>query len=143
MKIYKSQKEFEADIKDGVFVSNESIDITNFNLRVDASINVSWDIYARDINVGHIKAGDIYARNINAKNINAWDVSALDINAWNINVRNINAGDINTWDIYAKRVKYYGVAFAHKNIRVQSIKGTRNNSRHFVLDGVIEIELKD
>lgn len=94
MKIYKSQKEFKAEIKNNRFYSDESIDITAFNLDVKAKIEIA----------GNIKAG------------------------------NIKAGDIK-----AKEVEYYAIAFAYKNINVKSIKGIRKNSRHFVLDGNLEI----
>ena len=100
MKVYKSQKEFEAEIKDGRFYSEESIDITSFNLNVEANIEV-------------------------AGNIKAWDIKAWDINAGNIKARDIN---------------YYAVAFAYKNIKAKSIKGRRENSRHFVLDGKLEVK---
>ena len=98
MKIYHNQKEFEADIKNGVFKSNESIDISEFNLDIEARIEVDGDINARNIIAG-----------------------------------NINAGDIN----------YYAVAFAYKNIKCKSIKGSRENSKHFVLDGKITEENKN
>ena len=87
MKKYNSQKEFEAKIKDGIFRSEESIDITSFNLDVEAKIEV--------------------------------------------------AGNIN-----AEVVSYYAVVFAYKNIKVKSIKGRRENSKHFVLDGKLEVEEK-
>src|SRR3990167_8850143 len=112
MKKYNSQKEFEAKIKDGIFRSEESIDITSFNLDVEAKIEV-------------------------AGNINAWDIKAGNINAGDINAGNINAGDIK-----AKVVSYYAVAFARKDIKVKSIKGRRENSKHFVLDGKLEVEEK-
>ena len=122
MKIYKTQKEFEAEIKKRVFVSQESIDITNFSLDVKERIEV--------------------AGNINAGDIKAWDIKAGDINAEDINAGNINAGDIKAWDIKAKKVDYYAVAFAYKNIKVKSIKGRRGNAKHFVLDGKLEVEEK-
>lgn len=160
MKIYKTQKEFEAKIKDNIFYSPESIDITAFDLDVEADIEVDGDIRARNIKAEDIKADDINANDINADNINAGDIRARNINAWNIrawniNVQNIKAEDINAKDInaedinaedikarniWAKKVEYYAVAFAYYNIKVESIKGTRENSRHFVLDGKIEVE---
>src|SRR3990167_3816548 len=117
MKKYNSQKEFEAKIKDGIFRSEESIDITSFNLDVEAKIEVAGNINAWDIKAGNINAGDI----------NAWD---------------IKAGNINAGDIKAKVVSYYAVAFARKDIKVKSIKGRRENSKHFVLDGKLEVEEK-
>jgi hypothetical protein len=80
---------------------------------------------------GYINAYDIDAGDINAWNIDAWDISAGDINAWDINARNINA----------KNIRYYAVCFAYQNIKCKSIKGERENSKHFCLDG--EIIIKD
>ena len=114
MKEYKSQTEFVAQIKDNVFRSEESIDITSFNLDIGAGIEVAGNIKAGNIKAGDIRAGDIHAGDINAGNINAWD-----INAWDIN--------------------YYAVAFAYKNIKCKKIQGRRENSKHFVLDGKIQI----
>ena len=125
MRKYRSQAEFEAEIKDGVFISKESIDIADFNLDTQVRIEVAGDIKARDINARDITAGDI----------KAWDIKARDINAGDIKAR-----DINAWDINAKTVSYYAVAFAYNNIKVKSIKGQRINSRHFVLDGKLEEE---
>ena len=93
MKKYRTQKEFEKGIKNGVFSSGESIDITGFDLTTEAKIEV-----ARDINARNIDAQDIFAGgNINARNIFAWNISAGgNINIWNINAQNINAQNINT-----------------------------------------------
>jgi len=129
MKKYKSQKEFEKEIKNGRFYSEESIDITAFCLDVNASIEVLGDINAWNINAKDINAKNINARNISAWNINAGDIKAGDINAWSINAGNIEAGNIS----------YYEVAFAYQNIKCKSIQGRREHSKHFVLDGGIEI----
>ena len=120
MKTYKTQAEFEAEIKDNKFYSAESIDISAFHLSVEASIEVAGNIKAWDINAGDIKAVDI-----KVGNINAWDITARDIKAGNIK---------------AKKVEYYAVAFAYQNIKVKSIKGRRENAKHFVLDGKLEVE---
>ena len=74
--------------------------------------------------------------NVNA-NINARDINALDINARDINARDINARDIN-----ANNINYYAVCFAYNNITCTSIKGSRDNAKHFVLDGKITIKPK-
>ena len=135
MKTYKSQEEFVAEIKDNVFISKESIDISAFKLNLDIQIEVAGDINAWNIKAGNINAGDI-----KAGDINAWDINARDIKAWNINARDINARDIKAWDINAKIISYYGVAFAYQNIKAQAIHGRRGNAKHFVLDGTIDIK---
>ena len=125
MKIYRNQEEFEAEIKDNLFSSNESIDINAFKLDINASIIVN---------------GDIKAWDINAWNIKAWNINAGDIKASDIKARDIKARDINARDINAEKVEYYAVAFAYQNIKATSIKGERGNSQHFALDGKIEIK---
>ena len=69
MKIYKTQKEVEKDIKNGVLAIEGDV-------KFECSIYISASI--------KVTAGDI-----NALDINAWN-----INAWNINAGNIDAGDI-------------------------------------------------
>jgi len=65
-----------------------------------------------------------------------------DINAWNINAGDINAWDIKAVDIDALDISYYAVCFAYNNISCKTIKGKRENSKHFCLDGKIEQEAK-
>ena len=93
--------------------------ILNFNL------NISANIIAKSITAG----------DITALNIKFWDIKAKDINA-----KNIEAKDINAKNIEAKNILYYAVCFAYKNIKCQSIEGLRDNAKHFVLDGKIEIK---
>src|SRR3990167_1934849 len=73
MKIYKTQKEIEVDIKNDVLVVDGDV-----KFEVSFSISASLKI-----------AGDINAWDINAWDINAWDINAWDINAWDINARDI------------------------------------------------------
>ena len=50
----------------------------------------------------------------------------------------VDAWDVNAWDVNAGNISYYAVCFAYHNIKCKSIKGRRDNSKHFVLDGKIE-----
>ena len=68
--------------------------------------------------------------NIDALNIDAWDIYAWDIYACNIAAENIKA----------RNISYFAVCFAEDNIKCNSIIGRRNNAKHFVLDGKLEIE---
>lgn len=63
-----------------------------------------------------------------------------DIKVRDINANNISAWDINAWDINARDISYYAICIAYKNIKCNSIRGARTNSKHFVLDGKIEVE---
>ena len=58
---------------------------------------------------------------------------------FNLNVKaNIKARNIN-----ALNIDYYGVCFAYRNIKCKSIKGKRENAKHFVLDGKLKVEKND
>ena len=141
VKEFNSLEEIEEyyDIETNTYIfkeDGEHIDLVifNFDLNVEANID-AYDIEACDIN-----AWDINACNINADNIKARDVHASNINAWNIDAYNIKAGDINAWNIDACDISYWAVCFAYNSIKCKSIKGRRRNSKHFVLDGKLEVE---
>ena len=146
------KKYYDKNTNTYVFVENEEYIeavVFDFDLNVEANID-AYDIEALDIN-----AINIDARNINADNINVNNINAIDINAWNINANNIKAGDIITGnisacnisacnieagDISANNISYHAVCFAYDSIKCKSIKGRRKNSKHFVLDGKLEVE---
>ena len=81
--------------------------------------------------------------NIDAVNINAYDIVAFDINANNINAHDIKAFDIKACNIDARDISYNAVCFAYNNIKCKSIRGRRENAKHFALDGKIEVEEDD
>src|SRR3990167_1960206 len=117
MKIYKTQKEIEADIKDDVLVVDGDV-----KFKVSFSISASLKI-----------AGDI----------NAWDINAWDINARNINARDINAWDINAWNINARNILYYAFCGVYNSIKCLSIKAKREkHNEPICLDGKLEIKDK-
>ena len=141
------QKYYDKNTNTYVFVENEEyieVVVFDFNLNIDANID-AYDIEALDIN-----AWNINACNINADNIKVRDINAVNIDAWNINAYNIKAGDIITGDISACNIEagdisandisYHAVCFAYDSIKCKSIKGRRRNSKHFVLDGKLEVE---
>ena len=106
------QKYYDKKTNTYVFKENdEHIDVVKFNFNLEIKSNID--------------AFDIDAWNISAFNIKAWDIIANDINANNINAHNIS---------------YYAVCFAYCNIRCKSIKGEKENHKHFVLDGVLDVE---
>lgn len=128
------------------YVFNDDIEIV-FNLDVQAHID-AWYIFALNIDALDIYAYNIYALDIDALDINALDIYAGNIKAGNIDAYNIKAGnidarDINARNINARDISYYGVCFAYKNIECTSIQGSRENSKHFVLDGEITIKPKE
>lgn len=117
------QKYYDKKSNTYIFIEDdEMIDLVVFNFDLD--------IRTSDINAKNINAFDIRACNIKACNIDACDIKAMNIEAW----------DINAWNIEAQDISYYAVCFAYNNIKCKSIKGRRNNAKHFVLDGKLEVE---
>jgi len=111
MKIYKTQKEVEKDIKDGV------LDCKNENVTFNCHINI-----------GAISI-------VNARNIEAWDISARNIEAWDI-----KALDINAEDIKARNISYNAFCNVYGGIKCTSIESRRMPaSEPICLDGELEI----
>ena len=118
MKVYKTQQEIEADIKDGVLA-----------VEGDVKFECSFVIEARISVRGNIDAG----------NIDAWNINAGNIDAWNINAGNINAGNIN-----AGNIKYYAACLSYQNIKCNSIIAKRDKHCDPVcLDGKLTIVKKE
>ena len=135
-----TQQELEALIDD-----NGNIVIED-DLKINCNIEINANISAWNLNVWNLKARNINCFNINALDIDAGDIEARDIKAWNINAEkyfikplNIEAArDIYAMgDIKADNISYYAACFAYNSIICKSIKGRRDNSKHFVLDGTI------
>ena len=112
------------DEKSNTYIFKENgvyIDLVVFNFDLDVKANID-------------------AKNIDAYNIDALNIDACNIDASDIKAMNIEAWDINAWNIEAQDISYYAVCFAYNNIKCKSIIGRRNNAKHFVLDGKLEIE---
>jgi hypothetical protein len=129
MKIYKTQKEIEADIVDGILTVKGDV-----KFEVSFAIEAKIVIKAGDIEAGNIKAGDIEAGNIKAWDIKAWNIEAGNIKAWDI-----EAWDIKAWDIEAGNISFWGVAFAYISFKCKSIVGRRENHKYFCLDKDVEV----
>ena len=135
-KVFNSLDEIQKyyDEKSNTYIFKENGDyidliVFNFDLDIDANID-AWCIDALNVSAANIKAYDIDTRDLHALNIDAWDVYAWDIEACNIAAENIKA----------RNISYFAVCFAYDNIKCKSIKGSRENSKHFVLDGKLDIE---
>jgi len=131
MKIYKTQKEIEKDIKDEVLTINGDV-------KFDCSFNIEASI--------KVIAGDIKARDIKARDIEAGDIEAGDIEAWDIEAGDIEVGDIEAWDIKARDIEagniiYYAFCSILGSIKCLSIKARRDNhSEPKCLDGALTIK---
>ena len=146
------KKYYDESTNTYVFVKNEEyieVVVFDFDLNVEANIDAydieacdinAWDITACNINANNIKARDVHAINIDAWNIDAWNIDAYNIKAGDIITGNISACNIEAGDISANDISYHAVCFAYDSIKCKSIKGRRKNSKHFVLDGKLEVE---
>lgn len=136
IKEFNSLEEIEKyyDEKSNTYIFKEDgkyIDLVVFNFDLDTSANIDAEcIDALNIDAKNIKAWDIDIKDLNAINIEAWDIYARDIYACNIAADNIKA----------RNISYFAVCFAYDNIKCNSIIGRRDNAKHFVLDGKLEIE---
>ena len=139
MKIYKTQKEVENDIQDGVLAIEGDVKF-ECSISIEAKIIVSaGNISALNISAWNISAWDISAGDISARNISAGDISARNISAWNISAWNISA-----WDISARDISYYAFCVSYNSIRCVSIEARRDNHQEPVcLDGKLEIIPKE
>lgn len=126
------QKYYDEKSHTYIFKENGAyIDLVVFNFDLNTSANIEAGcIDGMNLCAVDIKAWDIDTRDLNAFNIDAWDVYAWDIYACNIAAENIKA----------RNISYFAVCFACDNIKCKSIKGRRENAKHFVLDGKLEIE---
>ena len=116
-KLEEIQKYYDKKTNTYIFIENKGyikLVIFNFDLKVDSNIR---------------------AYNIRAENIDALNIDAIDINARDITARNIDA-----WNINARNIIYRALCVAYQNIKCKSIKGRRENARHYALDGELEVE---
>lgn len=135
---------FDLNIQENIYAWD--IEACNINAKdivardIKAENINAHDINGHDIYANRIIANDIYARNIDSLNIKSRYINAVDINGGDIVTGNIDAGNICAENIKAKHINYYAIFCAYENIKCTSIKGRRHNSKHFVLDGKLEVE---
>jgi len=122
MKIYKTQQELEADIKDGLLRVDDNVKI-ECNININASI-ICWNLDCMNLNCG----------NLNCWNLNCWNLDCRDLNC-----RNLDCRDLNCMDLHCRNLSYYAVAFAYESFKCKSVVGRRNNSKHFCLDSEVII----
>ena len=108
---------------------------TNSYIFKEYGMYINLVIFNFDLNI----KSNIYAWNIYGKNINALNIDAKDIYACRLDVNDIKVHDISALSINANNISYYAVCYAYENIKCKSIKGRKHNSKHFVLDGKLEV----
>jgi hypothetical protein len=123
MKIYKTQAEVESDIKDRILRVND-------NVKIECNISIN---------------AIIICRNLNCRNLNCWDFNCRNLNCWNLNCMDLNCKDLDCRDLNCenlncRNLSYYAVAFAYESFKCKSVKGRRNNSKHFCLDSEVKIK---
>ena len=115
-KIYKTQSEVEADIKNRVLVIQGDV-----KFECSISINASIKVISGDIN--------------------AKDIRSLNIDAWYINAKNIRAKDIRALNIDADNIVYNAFCSVYNSIKCLSVKASRAvHSEPVCLEGKVEIK---
>ena len=92
---------------------------------------------------GNLNCEDLNCRDLDCRDLNCWNLDCRDLNCWNLNCRDLDCLDLSCCDLKARNISYYAVCFAYKNIECETIKGRRENCKHFVLDGKIIINGKE
>jgi len=138
-----------------IFKNSSIVDIYRkediLDLIKDDCLNINKDLYIHckldlDINMKcknifsdyDLSVGNLEAINVNVVNLTANTIKVTNLNATNINARNIEVLN----KLVANKINYYAVCFAYIGIECNYIKGSRTNSKHFVLDGELKINGK-
>ena len=111
-------------LKEGCVSTSKDLYI-HCNLDLDINIKCNnifseYDLVLGDLDAMSVKVRDLKALKIRVTNLEAEEVQARSIEALN--------------NIQARSITYYSVCYAYNKLEYSTIKGTRKNSRHFVLD---------
>ena len=101
-----------------------------------------WDLDCEDLDCEDLKCRDLKCMDLKCMDLDCRDLDCKNLDCWNLKCDNLNCGDLNCGELKARNVSYYGVAFAYSSMEVESIKGRRDNSKHFCLDSKIVIKKK-
>jgi hypothetical protein len=126
--IYKKEDILDLLKDDNVIVSKDLYIYCDLDLDINIKCKSIFSDY--DLSMGNLDA-----LNVRVKNLTANTIKLTNLNAEDVNVRSVEALN----KIKAHNIVYYSVCFAYNNIECKSIKGTRNNSKHFSLDGELLI----
>jgi len=155
MKIYKTQEEVTADIKDGVLVINGDVRF-ECDISIRASIVVTkgnltcwdltcfdltcwdlncWNLTCRDLTCEDLTCEDLKCRNLNCRNLDCWNLTCRDLTC-----RNLKCLNLECWNITCRDLSYYALCFAYHSIKCTSYKARREvHQKPMCLDGEITI----
>ena len=132
------QQYYDKNTNTYIFKENGNYIIELIKFKFD--LNIEANIKAYNIDAYNITAYNIDTWNITANNINVNNINACDINAKDIKAHDIIANDIKANSIVANKINYYAVCWVYENIKCKSISGRKNNAKHFVLNGKLEVK---
>lgn len=123
------EKYYNKDTNTYVFAENGC----RLNVRFLFGLNLCSNIYAgnvigTDIDIFNADLLDVTARNIKAS------ILYVDV----IKARNVKVENLLATSIVADKISYLGCCMAYSSFRCKSVKGERENSKHFSLDSEIE-----
>ena len=73
MKIYKTQQELEADIKDGLLKVDDDVKI-ECNININASI-ICWNLDCMNLNCGNLDCRDLNCMDLDCRNLSYYAVA--------------------------------------------------------------------
>ena len=134
MKIYKTQEEVNADIKDGVLVIKGDV-----RFECDISIKASIVVTDGDLNCRDIDCWDLKCLNLKCLNLTCWNIKCLNLTCFDLNCR-----DINCWDLDCRDLSYHALCLAYQSIKCTSYKARREvHQEPICLDGELTIVKKE
>ncbi len=124
--------------------------IINDDLTVEGNIRCeggNWNLKCFDLECNDLKCFDLECNDLKCFDLECNDLKCCNLECYNLecyNLKclNLNCENLNCWNLKAKNVSYYAIAFAYYSMEVESIKGRRDNSKHFCLDDEIALKKK-
>jgi len=135
MKIYKTQEEVTADIKDGVLVIDGDV-------RFECDISIGASIV---VTKGNLNCLNLKCLNLTCWDLTCWDLKCLNLKCLNLNCFDLTCRNITCWDLTCGNLKcrdlsYYALCFAYHSITCTSYKARREvHQKPICLDGELTI----
>ena len=122
MRIYKTQQEVEAAIKNRILRVNDDV-------KIECNISINASIICRDLDCMDLDCGNLNCGNLDCGNLDCGNLNCRDLDCWNLNC----------WDLDCRDLSYYAIAVAYYKFKCKSVVGRRINSKHFCLDSEVII----
>ena len=139
MKIYKTQEEVTADIKDGVLAIKGDV-----RFECDISIRASIVVTKGDLNCWSLDCLNLDCLNLTCENLTCENLNCRDLTCWDIDCLNLKCWDIDCFNLNCLNLSYYARCFAYYSITCTSYKARREvHQEPMCLEGELTIVKKE